>query len=244
VFARAAGAIAGTDRAAAVLRGWGYEGPLAVIPQMGVDPGRFRPDPAARAGTRLRIGARDTDFVVAFGGRLVREKGVHLLLDAVAGLDGARLLFLGDGPEREPLARAAARAGVAGRVHFAGPVASAEMPRWLPACDVLALPSLTTRTWAEQFGRILVEAMACGVAVVGSDSGEIPGVIGEAGLIVPEGDGAALRATLARLASSPAERALCAVRGQRRVARQYTNAVIADRTVAFYRELVPERGIA
>lgn len=238
VFTHAAGGIAGTAAAADVLRGWGYEGPLAVIPQMGVDAGRFHPDAAARRQARLHIGAMDGDFVVGFGGRIVREKGVHVLAHAVAGLDCGRLLVLGAGPERAALEREAARAGIAERIHFAGPVPSSQMPLWLPACDVLVLPSLTTRTWAEQFGRVLIEAMACGVPVIGSDSGEIPGVIGDAGIVVPEGDAVALRSALVRLSSSPAERALLSERGRRRVLQHYTNAGIADRTVAFYREIV------
>ena len=65
--------------------------------------------------------------------------------------------------------------------------------------DVLVGPSLTTPRWKEQFGRMLVEAMACGVPVIGSDSGEIPHVIGDAGIVVPEGDRVALCAAIARL---------------------------------------------
>jgi len=244
VFERAAGGIAGTAAAMTVLRGWGYDGDLAVIPQMGIDPVRFRPDRAARAATRRRIGVGEDDFVVGFGGRLTGEKGVHVLLDAVAGIDGAVLLFMGDGPERAPLERSARRAGAADRVRFAGSVSSEEMPRWLVACDVLVLPSLTTRGWAEQFGRVLVEAMACGVTVVGSDSGEIPRLIGDAGLIVPEGDAAALRASLVRLRTSPAERARLAERGRRRAGHEYGNACIAARTAAFYRELLNARRTA
>ena len=70
---------------------------------------------------------------------------------------------------------------------------STEVPAVLRALDVLVLPSLTTPSWKEQFGRVLQEAMACAIPVVGSDSGEIPHVIGDAGLVTPEGDAAALR---------------------------------------------------
>jgi glycosyltransferase involved in cell wall biosynthesis len=238
VFARAAGGIAGTDAAAAVLRGWGFAGPLAVIPQMGFDACRFRPDSAARAATRETLALRDTDFVVGFAGRLVRDKGVHVLLEAFAALAGAHLLLIGTGPERDPLLRDAARAGIADRVHLAGEVASSAMPGLLAACDVVVLPSLTARNWAEQFGRVLVESMACGVAVVGSDSGEIPAVIGDAGIVTPEGDAAALRAALIHLASTPADRATLGERGRRRALERFTNAGIAGRTAAFYRDIV------
>ncbi len=164
---------------------------------MGVDPERFRPDAGARRGIRDGLGVGPDDVVVGFGGRLVPEKGVRLLVDAVAGLEQAvHLVFLGEGPEEAGLRGRAAEAGVKDRVHFPGWVPSTEMPAWLAALDILALPSLTTRGWAEQFGRIAVEAMACGVPVVGSDSGEIPRVLGDAGVVVPEGEVQALAGAL------------------------------------------------
>src|SRR5260221_14335510 len=79
--------------------------------------------------------------------------------------------------------------------------------------DALVLRSLTTPVWKEQFGRVLTEAMACGVPVVGSSSGAIPEVIGEAGLIFPEGDAAALAGCLAKLQQPPALRLALAQRG-------------------------------
>src|SRR5207245_3300012 len=78
-----------------------------------------------------------------------------------------------------------------------------EVPRYLERMTALVLPSLTTPTWKEQFGHVLIEAMACGVPVIGSDSGAIPEVIGDAGLVVPEGDVAGLAEALRRPASTP-----------------------------------------
>jgi len=102
------------------------------------------------------------------------------------------------------------------------------------------LPSRTSSHWVEQFGRVLIEAMACGVAVVGSDSGEIPHVIGDAGLIFPEGDVAALRKQLARLQGNQALRRELGARGRARVMAHYTQAQVARDTVAFYRELITQ----
>ena len=73
------------------------------------------------------------------------------------------------------------------------------MARYLARMSVLVLPSLTTARWKEQFGRVLIEAMALGVPVIGSDSGEIPWVIGDAGLVFPEGNSAVLRERLRAL---------------------------------------------
>ena len=100
------------------------------------------------------------------------------------------------------------------------------------------LPSRSTPSWVEQFGRVLVEAMACAVPVVGSASGEIPNVIGDAGLVFPEGDVEALRGALARLAASPEERRRLGEVGRRRVLERYTQVRIAEATYRVYRELL------
>jgi glycosyltransferase involved in cell wall biosynthesis len=74
-----------------------------------------------------------------------------------------------------------------------------EVPGFLREIDVLVLPSRTTATWREQFGRVLIEAMATGTPVVGSSSGSIPSVIGDAGVVFPEGDHSALAVLIERL---------------------------------------------
>ncbi|HET9984421.1 MAG TPA: glycosyltransferase [Longimicrobiales bacterium] len=239
VFENVAGGIAGTPRAAEVLRRAGFTRPLAIIPQLGVDPARFAPDAGARARTRRMLGVPDGAFVLGFGGRLVPEKGVDVLVEALARLPDVRLLLLGAGPERPRLEAQARAAGVAGRVRFAGRIGSLDMPAWLRALDVLALPSRTTRRWSEQFGRILVEAMACAVPVVASDSGEIRHVVGDAGILVAEGDAASLAAAVAPLAADPCRRAELAARGRERVLARFTHERIAAETVAFYRALLP-----
>src|SRR6185437_16445838 len=127
--------------------------------------------------------------------------------------------------------------GVAKRVHFLGQIPSTAMPEVLRGFDVLAGPSLTTPRWKEQFGRMLVEAMACGVPVIGSDSGEIPRVIGDSGLIVPENDVQALREALKRLYHDSALRAHLGIAGRQRVLECFTQAAIAERTVEAYRRV-------
>ena len=242
VFARAAGAIAGTPRAADVLREWGWPGHLAVIPQMGVDEARFRPDLEARRRVRERLGVAETTPLVGYVGRLVPEKGVDMLIDALAALPGAVLAVVGGGPEEEELRRRAHRRGVSDRVRFAGAVPSAQVPEWMAALDVLSLPSRTTRGWSEQFGRVLVEAMACGVVVVGSDSGEIPWVVGEGGIVFPEDEPAVLVRTLRGLCGSPERRAEIGARGKARVLARFTNERIVEETLHFYEEVLAGRG--
>jgi len=237
VFARAAGGIGGTDAAASVLRRRGFLGPLAVIPQMGVDPARFRPDPDARTRVRTDLVIPEGASLVGFLGRFVPEKGVHVLLEAAAGLPDLHLVLMGEGPEEQRLRSLAGRLGISERVRFTGPVSSTSVPDWLPGLDVLALPSLSTRRWAEQFGRALVEAMASGVPVVGSDSGEIGSVIGDAGLVVQEGSVDALREALSRLTRNEVERRRLAELGRARVLERYTQAAVVSATSAFYGEV-------
>jgi glycosyltransferase involved in cell wall biosynthesis len=242
VFGAVAGGIAGTPAAARVLRESGYAGPIAVVPQFGVDAERFRPDAAARVHARTTMGIADDRFLVGFGGRLVREKGVHLLVRAVVDTPGVELVIAGEGPEEDRLRGLAWSLAAEERIHFAGRIASTAMPAWLNGLDALALPSLGARGWAEQFGRILVEAMACGVPVIASRSGEIPHVVGEAGVLVPEGDTEALRRAVAGLAADEMARRRLSCAGRERVLEHFTQDRIAADTLLFYRELLAGRG--
>jgi len=220
-------ALMGTDSAAEVWRQKGYRGKWVVIPQFGTDPDLFKP------ATRP-----DRPFTIGYFGRLVEEKGVRLLLQAVSGLTGDwRLILLGGGPLRAELEAQAESLGIADRVTFLGQVASTQMPGLYHQIDVLALPSLTRPNWKEQFGRVLVEAMCSGVAVIGSDSGAIPSVIGDAGMIVPEDDSDLLRGAFQRLMSEAGLMSRLAVQGRERASRLYTHQAIAQATYQVYQAL-------
>lgn len=230
-YVAAAAAIAGSEEAANVLRRKGYVGALAVIPQFGVDPAHFAPAKARSAlAGRLHIG---------YAGGLLPEKGLDDLLHACAHLRGEwRLTLAGEGSEQRALQTLAARLGVAQRVAFVGRIPSTEMPAFHRSIDVLVLPSRTTPSWKEQFGRVLIEAMACETPVVGSDSGEIPRVIGDAGLVFPEGDRQALTQQLQMLLDDAEMRIRLAQAGRRRVLAHFTMQQVAQRTVNLYREVL------
>ena len=164
---------------------------------------------------------------------------MDLLLRAAALLEGEwRLRIVGGGPERTALAALAQRLGLAERVAFTPQLPSEEMPAVYHSLAALVLPSRKTRRWQEQFGRVLTEAMACGLPVIGARSGAIPAVIGDAGLLFAEGDAAALAEQLRRLRDDAALRAELSERGRQRVARHFTQEVIAAKMVAVYREML------
>jgi glycosyltransferase involved in cell wall biosynthesis len=231
-------AIAGNSEAVRVLKAKGYRGPVRVIPQFGVDPEMYHVSRFTFHVSGSKVESLQP-FAIGYVGRLVEEKGVHILLRAVAGLDGEwRLCILGSGPQWTHLERLAEELGIAEQVRFEDPIPSTQMPNYYNQLHTLVLPSLTRPNWKEQFGRVLIEAMACGVPVVGSDSGEIPNVIGDAGLVFPEGDAQALRAKLSQLMADPALRDGLAQRGRERVLAHYTQAQVAAKTYQVYRELM------
>lgn len=224
------------QEAQGILQRQHYQGYTEVLPAVGVDTETFRPCPDK---------PQSRSFVVGYAGRFVREKGLHMLLEAVSKTDPAlELRLIGAGPEQAALQARRAALGLDQRAQFVPAMSPAELAAYLCRLDALVLPSLTMPVWKEQFGRVLTEAMACGVPVIGSSSGAIPEVIGEAGLIFPEGDATALAACLERLRAEPALRLELAQRGRARAQANYAQSVIATRTAAVYRRLFPGRAYA
>jgi glycosyltransferase involved in cell wall biosynthesis len=217
-------------------RGYGHL-PVAVI-SPGVDTELFRPDGGAGARVRDSLGWReDGRPVIGFLGRFVAEKGLRTLLAALdAAREPWRALIVGGGAmEGELRAWAAGRGGA---VRIVTGVPHQHVPAYLNAMDVLCAPSRTTVRWKEQLGRMLIEAMACGVAVVGSDSGEIPHVVGDAGMIVPEADDAAWTRAIDRLLADSAHRRALADAGLHRVGAHFALPVVARRHLDFFRSLL------
>ena len=222
--------IAGNHDAELVWCTKGFRGPIAVIPQFGVEPDVFQPGQPQRPSTEFRIG---------YVGRFVTEKGVDVLLRAVAKLEGNwRVELIGSGPAHDHLIELARQLHLVDRVSFLPWLPSEEIADHYRTLDALVLPSRSQTNWKEQFGRALVEAMACGVPVIGSTCGEIPNVIGDAGLIFPEGDAAALCAHLNRLQNNLDLRRELAQHGRQRVLAHFTQACVARQTYEVYQRVM------
>jgi glycosyltransferase involved in cell wall biosynthesis len=177
--------------------------------------------------------------VLGYIGRLKEEKGLMTMVEALTMLPSyCQAVFIGFGPLKSALQKRAQELGVAPRVILRPGVATAEVPFQLQQMDVMILPSLTRPHWKEQFGRTLAEAMACETPVIGSDSGEIPNVVGDAGLIFKEGNAEALSHCVRRLLDERELPADLAARGRRRVLECYTPAHIAEQTYEVYRKIL------
>jgi glycosyltransferase involved in cell wall biosynthesis len=226
-------ALMGNRASVRVWREKGYKGRLRVIPQFGVDVDLYHPAEKGGNGRVLTIGSANR--------RLVPEKGVDILLHAAAKLTEPYQLFIaGEGPAKPQLIQLAKQLKISERVHFVGSISSEKMTSFLQKLDILVLSSRTRPNWKEQFGRILIEAMATEVVVVGSHSGEIPNVIGHAGFIFQEDNAHALWVHLDRLAKAEPLRKKFGILGRQRVIENYTQQAIANRTVNVYREMMGE----
>jgi glycosyltransferase involved in cell wall biosynthesis len=228
----------GTDEHLA--RGIGRRTQYRTVPS-GVPTAELRARAPGRAEARRALGLPADAFVVGALGRLVPVKGFDVLVAALpavaAAVPSARVLLVGDGPERAALQAQAAACGVGRRLHLTG--ATAEIARALAACDVLAAPSRN-----EGMGRALVEAMALGVPVVAAAVGGIPAVVGdgEGGRLVPAGDAAALAEALVELGVDHGLRAKLAAAAPAR-AEAFSAEAAAAALRAVYDEVARERGL-
>jgi glycosyltransferase involved in cell wall biosynthesis len=230
-FRRVAAAYACSETVCEVLRTKGFKKPAPIVP-FGVDTDAFRPPSEAwrRSPGPMTIG---------FVGRMLPGKGLNVLADALAQLNGQdwRLLVVGDGPERKGFEQRLRDAGIRERAEFTGAIDFALVPGYFHQLDVMVIPTETTKRIREQFGRVIVEAMASGVPVIGSTCGAIPEVIGDAGLVFPEGDPSALAAALKQVLSDRELRERIIQAGFAQVT-QYSWERVAEKTYQLYQEVM------
>jgi glycosyltransferase involved in cell wall biosynthesis len=145
--------------------------------------------------------------------------------------------MIGRGEYKADLVEIAEELGIAERIVWIDEMLPEKVPEYVNCMDTVVLPSRTAPDWVEFFGRVLIEGMACEVPVIGSDSGEIPHVVGDAGLIFPEGDDEALADRIEQIARNPSFADQLIQRGLERV-KEFTWETIADRTYEAYQEVL------
>jgi glycosyltransferase involved in cell wall biosynthesis len=222
---RLRGALAASDGAARLVRRDAPRVPIGIIPPKGTS---APPTPAHVDHAGLAVG---------FVGRLVPHRGLDTLLQALAHLRHAdwRLTIVGEGPERERLERLASELRLAARVRWAG--ALPLLREFWPELDVLVVPSRPTATWNEPTAEAVAEAMAYEVPVIGSDTGVLPELIGEGGLVTPPGEAGALADALGRMLD-PAVRHAFARAARARALKLFSHEAVAERTLAFWESLL------
>jgi glycosyltransferase involved in cell wall biosynthesis len=228
--------IPGNQDGETLIKKWGYKGLCEVMPQMGVDTQFFSPQTVERDRSEFNIG---------FLGRLVPEKGIDTLFAAARQLRERgfqfKITLCGSGVSEASLRQEAAAQQVADLVVWRGAVRHEQAPEEIGKFDVLVLPSRSAPTWKEQFGHVLIEAMAMGVPVIGSTCGEIPNVIGRSDLVFDENDATGLAAILERMISDPDWKQEVGQYGLDRVHQLYSHERIADRLQTLWQSVLHQK---
>lgn len=202
--------------------------PTAVIPLAGI--------PVPLSAER---GEAAPPLRLAVVGRVVRERGLDLLLSSLAETFGDwRLRIAGTGPMQEELEAQAQRLGLSSRIEWLGALPRESLPQLWANTDALVVPSRSTPEWVEPTGSLVLDAMAHGVPAIVSRSGALPDVVAEAGLVIAEEDEAALTRALRALVNEPA---LCRTLGalaRARVAEVYSDQAVAQRLATFWRQVL------
>lgn len=228
-MARVNAFVARSETTQTVLRTKGATQPINIVPNGITVSGNA---PSRRRQVILKVG---------YVGRLSEEKGIPTLLAAIDQLqEPVELIVAGDGPLAIMMQNYRPKhPGIT--MKYVGRVSHDEVQGIMRAIDVMVVPSHTTPLWAEQFGRVLVEAMAVGTVPVGSSSGSIPWVIGEGGLVFPEGNATMLSQHLQCLNEDPNEWAKLSRQAYHRVQTHFAYDVVGKRLLDFYQKMYMDR---
>lgn len=214
---------------------------IRVVP-VGIDIGRFKPAPADTAMME-KLGVKDSDFVVLFVARLIREKGINDLLNAFKLIDmdpelaHVKLVIAGTGAEKDNIIKTINNLGIGHRVRLSGGFSYDDVPRLYNAADVFILPSIPIPGWQEQFGMVLLEAMASGLPVISTMSGSIPEVVGDAGVLIQPNDPPSIYEAMKTLSSDTATANHLASLGRKRAEENFSLSRASGRIESVYREL-------
>lgn len=217
-----------------------YPGASAVMPQLGLDENDYRTPPAPATLAKLRGGTDQP--LIGFIGRLAPEKGVRVLLEALAQLQDLawRLVVIGEGSLRQEI-ETQWQTQLGKRLLYLPAVPHNQVADYIKCLDIFVLASYGIPGWKEQFGVTLAQAMMAGVACIGSSSGAIPEVLDSSGMIVPENNREALAHALCELICSPAQRQVLGQHAKEIAWQHYTNRTVAQSQLAEIKKLIPSK---
>ena len=220
-----------------------FKGLKGTFPQLGVDYDRFA-DPIITKKLniiRQKLNIEDKDFVYGYIGRLTPEKGIEDMIYAFENWDkpNTRVLIVGNGEEdyKSYLNTLIDKLNLNHIISIQPAIAFDDIPAYFQLFDISILLSHTTPIWKEQFGRVLVESMAAGTPVIGSDSGAIPLVVGNTGYIVPEKDIPYIRKSLEKSYTNKEKYRRLSKLGQQRAKDEFSYTAIARKTYDFIQQI-------
>lgn len=214
-----------------------YQLPTKLIP-LGVDPKLFFPDRQQGESILTALNWGDSNLpVIGYLGRLVPEKGIRVLMEVLDRLSTPwRMLFVGSGYLSTEIEAWSSK--FPDRVRVVTDAIHTDIPKYLNMMDLVVVPSQTYPNWREQFGRVPIEAMACKIPVIGSSSGELPYVIDNAGVVVPESNIAQWIEEIENMLDSPRKRQELATLGLERVRSNYSWEKVARSHIDFFKEIM------
>lgn len=226
-----------TQKAREILVEKGRSDNISIIPH-GVDTAHFiKKD---KSIIREKYGLAGA-LIVGFAGALTAQKGLDVLLRAVSEInDNIKVMIVGDGPEKKNIESLAGDLKISDKVVFTGACEHENIVDYLNTMDIFVLPSITTKRDSERFGRVIIEAMACELPVIGSTSGEIPEVIGDDGLIFSEGDQDELRGKIEILLNDENLRSDLGRKARQHVIEKFSWKVLARKSAEYYKKILDE----
>jgi glycosyltransferase involved in cell wall biosynthesis len=226
-----------------------FKGIKGTFPQLGVDYEKFS---TPIKNTKLdeikqNLNIQENDFVYGYIGRITQEKGVEDLIYALAGWNkpNTKVLLIGNGHKQylELLSQLIDKLNLNNIIHIHPAISFEDIPAYFQILDISILLSHTTPIWKEQFGRVLVESMAAGTPVIGSDSGAIPLVIDKVGYIVLEKDILSIREALIEAYTNELKYSKMSKSSKKRVEKEFSYQAIAEKTYNFIKEIKKNKNI-